>query len=182
MVLEKSKEKLKNGDTAPNFNLLGTDGKSYTLSSLKGKAILIIFMCNHCPYVNAKLQEMCRIAEDFNEKGLVVVGINSNDSENYPEDSFEKMREEVSSGRVNFLYLIDENQDVAKAYGASCTPDPFLFDEKFKLVFHSRIDYPSGLEEAEKHEMYDAIKEFLKSGIISLTQYPSMGCSIKWKV
>jgi len=172
---------LKAGDLAPDFTLPGADGKNHSLSNFRNtKAVLIIFMCNHCPYVKEKLEEINRIAKDFKDRGLVVIGINSNDAENYSEDSFENMKALAQRG-IEFIYLFDETQEVAKAYGATCTPDPFLFDGDFKLIFHSRIDDPPGLEQAKRHELYEAIQEFLDKGQISIEESPSMGCNIKWK-
>jgi len=181
MVLKESSNKLKKGDKAPDFNLVGVDDEFYSLSDLKGeRAYLIVFMCNHCPYVLAKLDELNRIAEDFKSHGLVVIGINSNEDENYPEDSFENMKKLAGSGKVKFIYLRDETQDIAKAYGAVCTPDPFLFDSKFKLIHHGRIDNQPGPKEGNVKELYEAIKEFLDKGKITQEEKPSMGCSIKW--
>lgn len=180
-MIAKSQFKLKKGDKAPDFSLKATDGKTYSLNSFKNKkAILVIFTCNHCPFAKAKMPELNRIAYDF--KDIEVIGINSNDETQFPEDSFEKMKEYVANGKVKFLYLQDKTQDVAKSYGAVCTPDPFLFDSNFKLVFHSRIDFPPGLLPPIKHEMYQAISEFLETGNITLKENPSMGCSIKWKI
>lgn len=182
MTLIKSEFKLKKGKVAPDFYLPGTDDEFYNFQELKGeRAYLIVFMCNHCPYVLAKLSELNRIAKDFKEHGIVVIGINSNDNKEYPDDSFENMKKLADSGKVNFLYLRDETQEVAKAYGAVCTPDPFLLDKDFKLVFHSRIDNPPGTEKVKQHEMYESIAEFLEKGKISIKESPSMGCSIKWK-
>ena len=180
MVLMKSEHKLKKGDKAPDFNLVGTDDKSHNLSDLKGSAYLVIFMCNHCPYVLGKLSELNRIHEDFKDKGLVVIGINSNEDENYPEDSFDNMKKFVNSGKIKFTYLRDETQETAKSYGATCTPDPFLFDKDLRLIHHGRIDDEPGPEDGNKKELYEAIKEFLDTGEISLEEKPSMGCSIKW--
>ena len=173
--------KLKQGDKAPDFTLIGTDGAFHALDDIKGeKVTLIIFMCNHCPYVVPKIAEIGRIAADFKERGLVVIGINSNESDNYPEDSYEKMQEYFDEWNINFYYLHDESQEIAKEYGAVCTPDPFLFDAELKLLFHSRIDSEHGSKEGE-HELYNAVEEFLDSGEINMEEQPSMGCSIKWK-
>ena len=170
-------DKLKHGDKAPGFELEATDDKEYKLENLKGKkATLVVFMCNHCPYVRPKLAELNRIASDLRDKGLSVIGINPNNNPEYPEDSFENMK----NLNVKFPYLFDEMQDTARDYGAVCTPDPFLFDEDLKLVFHSRIDDTHGSQPARKHELYEAIKEFLDSGKITMKENPSMGCSIKW--
>ncbi|NQU98041.1 thioredoxin family protein [Candidatus Woesearchaeota archaeon] len=174
-------EALKTGDSAPEFSLSATDGKTYSLQDFKGaRALLVVFMCNHCPYVIPKISELKRITTDYKDKGLVVVGINPNEDKNYPEDSFENMRRIVEKENINFIYSRDESQEVAKAYGAVCTPDPFLFDEDFKLVFHSRIDDTHGDETPTRHELHEAIGEFLEKENISLEEQPSMGCSIKW--
>jgi peroxiredoxin len=179
MVLTSSDyNKLNKGDIAPSLELKGTDDKEHKLSRLKGeKATLIVFMCNHCPYVIPKLHELNRIYKEFKDKGLNVIGINPNNNPEYPEDSFENMKKLD----VDFPYLFDETQEIAKAYGAVCTPDPFLFDKDLKLVFHSRIDDSHGKQNAEKHEMYDSIKELLEIGKITKKENPSMGCSIKWQ-
>lgn len=173
---------LKKGDLAPNFSLPGTDDEMYSLEDFQGeKAVLIVFMCNHCPYVIPKIAELKRITADYKEKGLIVIGINPNEDENYPEDSFENMKLMVEKEKINFLYLRDESQEVARAYGAVCTPDPFLFDKDLKLIFHGRIDDIHGTVSANKHELYEAIGEFLEKSIISIEENNSMGCSIKWK-
>ena len=182
MALVESSNHIKHGDTAPSFTLKGTDGNKYSLEDVKGEqATLVIFMCNHCPYVIGKLDEMNKIYEDFKDTGLTVIGINANDADNYPEDSFEHMQDFVKEGKVKFLYVYDESQEVAKKYDAQCTPDPFLFDKDLKLVFHSRIGDPPGQHPSKVPELYDAINEFLETGSISAEEKPSMGCSIKWK-
>lgn len=182
MVLLASEYKiLKRGETAPAFKLPATDNQMYSLPQITGsKATLIIFMCNHCPYVLPKIKEIKRIAVDFKSKGLAVIGINPNESLNYPEDSFEKMKEYYVQWGIPFHYLRDESQETAKAYGAVCTPDPFLFDADLKLVYHGRITDVHG-KEGGTPELYQAIDEFLKTGKISRPEKPSMGCSIKWK-
>lgn len=183
MVLLASEYKiLKHGEIAPAFKLPATDGKTYSLNQITGsKATLIIFMCNHCPYVLPKIKEIKRIATNFKDKGLAVMGINPNESLNYPEDSFAKMKEYCEKWKIPFHYLRDETQDIARAYGAVCTPDPFLFDANLKLIYHGRIDDTHGKEEAAMHELYAVIDEFLKTGKITRAEKPSMGCSIKWK-
>ncbi len=182
VLLASESKKLNKSDSAPVFTLPATDGKTYPLKEIKGKAAtLIIFMCNHCPYVLPKINEIKRIAQDYKNKGLIVIGINSNEDKNYPEDSFEKMKEYYKLWGIDFYYLRDESQEAAKDYGAVCTPDPFLFGKNLKLAFHSRIDDTHG-QESGRHEMHEAIAEFLKKSNISLLERPSMGCSIKWKV
>ncbi|MFH1408451.1 MAG: thioredoxin family protein [Nanoarchaeota archaeon] len=172
---------MKHGDKAPEFSLPATDGKTYSLADFKeAKAVLVVFMCNHCPYVHPKIEEMKRITADFKDQGLVVVGINSNEDINYPDDSFENMKKVAAEKGFNFIYLRDESQDVANAYSAVCTPDPFLFDAEFKLVFHSRIDDKHG-EVGKVKELHQAIGEFLETRKITVEEQPSMGCSIKWK-
>ena len=179
MVLMKSSNELEKGDLAPEFSLLATNGKEYSLQDFAGKkAYLIVFICNHCPYVVPKIKELKRIADDFPD--VAVICINSNESENYPEDSYEKMQEYMQEWAAEFVYLHDETQEVAKAYGAVCTPDPFLFDKDKKLIFHSRIDDAHG-EEGGNPELYPAIEEYLEKGEITLEEKPSMGCSIKWR-
>ncbi len=182
MVLLASEYKiLKPGETAPAFKLPATDGKTYFLQQLKGSnATLIIFMCNHCPYVLPKIKEIKRIAADFKNRGLAVIGINPNESLNYPEDSFMKMKEYFEQWQIPFFYLRDETQDVAKLYGAVCTPDPFLFDADLKLIYHGRITDVHG-KDGGILELYEVIDEFLKTGKITRVEKPSMGCSIKWK-
>ena len=173
---------LNKGDIAPNFDLMSTEGRTHSLNEFNGKkAVLIVFICNHCTYVIPKLEELNRISEDFSNKGLVVLGINSNDERNYPEDSFENMKKLVDDEKIKFMYLRDDTQEVAKAYGAACTPDPFLFNSKMELVFHSRIDDTHGDNPVITHELYNVIEEFLKHKKISVEEQPSMGCSIKWK-
>jgi peroxiredoxin len=182
MVLLKSDyETLKKGDKAPGFSLPATDGKTHSLSDFKdAKALLVVVMCNHCPYVKPKFDELKKITADYKDKGLVVVGINPNDENFVPEDDFEHMKQVVEEKGLNFIYLRDETQEVSKAYGATCTPDPFLFDADQKLVYHSRIDDKHG-EEGGNGELHKAIGEFLETGKISTEETPSQGCSIKWK-
>jgi peroxiredoxin len=179
MLIGSEYKQLKHGDKAPDFSLPATDGKIYSLSDFVGKPLLVIFMCNHCPYVLPKIEEIKRITTDFRDK-ITVVAINPNEDENYPEDSFEKMQEYMKEWDAAFIYLRDETQDVARAYGAVCTPDPFLFDGKGKLLYHGRIDDTHGKVEG-KHELYEVISEFLIKDSISHEEKPSMGCSIKWK-
>lgn len=183
MVLLASEYKiLKQGETAPAFKLPATDDNTYSLKQIIGsKSTLIIFMCNHCPYVLPKIKEIKRIASNFRDKGLAVIGINPNESLNYPEDSFAKMKEYFEKWKIPFYYLRDETQDIARAYGAVCTPDPFLFDSHLKLVYHGRIDDTHGKEAAAMHELYEVIGEFLTTEKIIRAEKPSMGCSIKWK-
>jgi len=175
---------LKNGDTAPDFSLPGTDGKNHSFMDYKdAKAVLIIFMCNHCPYVKPKIGKLIDLDHKFREQGLRIIGINANDAENYPEDSFEKMVEFVNEKGINFEYLFDESQEVPKKYGAVCTPDPFLFDKDMKLVYHGRIDDAHGKpnSDAKTNELEQAINQLLSGEKVSVETLPSAGCNIKWK-
>ena len=177
VVLLESQVKLSKGDRAPPFELPGTDGRTHGLSGYRKGGLLVVFMCNHCPYVKAKLPEMRRLARKFGGR-IDMVGINSNDAEAYPEDSFEAMKK-VDLGMD---YLADASQDIARAYGATCTPDPFLFDEDHRLVFHGRLDDAMTPEaEASEKTMESNIEALLQGRPIPKDFDPSIGCSIKWK-
>ena len=182
MVLLESKITLKTGDSAPDFSLKGIDDEIHSLESYaKNKGLLVIFMCNHCPYVKAKIDAIKQIHEKFNEN-IAVVGINSNDSAEYPDDSFENMKKIANENGMKFDYLVDDKQDVAKRYGAVCTPDPFLFDEDRKLIFHGRIDNAMNPDAtATENIMQNNLKKFLAGEKIEKDFDPSIGCSIKWK-
>tara|TARA_Y100000310_G_scaffold342247_1_gene444623 strand:+ start:32204 stop:32779 length:576 start_codon:yes stop_codon:yes gene_type:complete len=183
MVLTKSVGNLKAGEKAIDFNLKGIDGKTHSLNDFKdAKALLIIFICNHCPYVKAKQQMIIDLQEKHKDKGLVVVGINSNESENYPEDNFEGMVETAKEKGFNFIYLHDETQEVAKAYGASCTPDPFLFDAEQNLAYHGRLNNQMEPDqEPTEHDMDEAVQAVLEGKKPKHEFLFSLGCSIKWK-
>jgi len=182
MVLLESKITLKTGDSAPDFSLKGIDDEIHSLESYaKNRGLLVIFMCNHCPYVKAKVDAMKQIHDKFNES-IAVVGINSNDSIEYPDDSFENMKKIANENGMKFDYLVDDKQDVAKRYGAVCTPDPFLFDEDRKLIFHGRIDNAMNPDAtATENIMQNNLKKFLAGEKIEKDFDPSIGCSIKWK-
>ena len=181
MVLLESQVKLKAGDSAPDFELLGIDDKKHQLSEFKGKdGILIIFMCNHCPYVKAKFDAFNELYEKFGDK-VAIVGINSNDSTDYPEDSFENMKKTADERGLKFDYLVDDTQEIAKKYGAMCTPDPFLFDREGKLIFHGRIDNAMKPDDtATEKTMAINIEKMLSNEKIEKDFDPSIGCSIKW--
>jgi len=182
MVLLESKISLKTGDSAPGFLLMGIDDKMHSLDSYaESKGLLIIFICNHCPYVKAKIDAIKQIHEKFNEN-IALVGINSNDSIEYPDDSFENMKKIANEKGIKFDYLVDEKQDIAKKYGAVCTPDPFLFDQNRKLIFHGRIDNAMNPDDtATENTMQKNIEKFLAGEKIEKDFEPSIGCSIKWK-
>ncbi|MBN2630943.1 MAG: thioredoxin family protein [Rhodobacteraceae bacterium] len=167
------------GWTASDFLLPGTDGKTYGLADVAGpKGTLIIFMCNHCPYVKAVLDRIIRDAEDLALHGIGVAAINSNDGVAYPDDSFAAMQPVA----LPFPYLHDETQDVARAWGAACTPDFFGFNAAGALQYRGRLD-ASGKTAVEgaKRELFDAMVQVAATGQGPRDQVPSMGCSIKWK-
>ena len=182
MVLLESQVKLRSGDSAPDFELLGIDDNKHKLTDYGEKeGILVIFMCNHCPYVKAKSDAFNELYEKFGDK-IAIVGINSNDSTNYPEDSFDNMKKTAQEKEFKFDYLVDETQEIAKKYGAMCTPDPFLFDKDHKLVFHGRIDNAMKPEDtATEKTMINNITKLLGGENIEKDFDPSIGCSIKWK-
>ena len=184
MVELESGEGLERGDEAPDFELEGADGETCTLSDFDdAEGLLIVFTCNHCPYAKAKFEEMNRLAAEFDE--VPVVGINPNDAEEYPEDDFETMVERVENGTIQWnVYLHDESQDAAAAYGAKCTPDPFLFENDggtFRLAHHGRLDDALDPDdEATEREMKGHIEDLLGDGDVTEEFRPSRGCSVKW--
>jgi peroxiredoxin len=179
MVLTTSQAKLELGSSAPDFRLKGTDGRIHSADEFASLPLLLIFMCNHCPYVLAKIDSIIGLQKKFVGKATII-GINSNDS-GYPGEGFENMKKFAAEKNINFPYLIDETQEVAKAYGAVCTPDPFLFDKDGKLVFHGKIDNSLELDaKATEQTMENNINKVLKGEKINGFE-PSMGCSIKWK-
>ena len=182
MVLLESQLKLKTGDIGPDFELLGIDDKKHSLDDYNDcDGILIVFMCNHCPYVKAKVDALNEIYEKFGDK-IAVIGISSNDYVNYPEDGFEAMKQIAEEKKFGFDYLLDETQEIAKKYGAMCTPDPFLFDNQKRLVFHGRIDNAMTPDEkATEKTMILNIQKLLAGKTIEKDFEPSIGCSIKWK-
>jgi peroxiredoxin len=187
MVLTESDSALSVGDDAPDFELPGTDGETYTLDSFADHdALLLVVTCNHCPYAKAKFDELNRLSADYDD--LAVVGVNPNDEGEYPEDSFEKMREYVADGRVAYdAYLRDEDQTVADDYRAVCTPDPFLFaneDGTFRLAYHGRLDDALNPDdEPGRFYMREAVEAVLAGEAVPFAdeELPSQGCSIKWK-
>jgi len=182
MVMTLSNQKLQIGEKCPDFELKDVGGKKVKLSSLKAKAIMVVFMCNHCPFVQAKMEEMIRLYRTYGKKGIVCIGISSNEAENYPMDSFENMKKELEEKKFAHYYLWDETQEVARAYGAACTPDPYLMDGTFNLVYHGRLNDSMGpLMKAKNFEMEDAMKAVLAGEKPARDFVPSVGCSIKWK-
>lgn len=182
MVLLESQKSLKKGDLAPGFDLLGTDGKTHSLEDYAGRdGLLVIFMCNHCPYVKAKIDAINEIHKVHGSR-VAIVGINSNDAEAYPDDSYDSMKTIVAERGIAFDYLVDKTQEIARRYGATCTPDPFLFDSARRLVFHGRIDDAIKPEDtATEKTMINNISAMLDGKEIKNDFDPSIGCSIKWR-
>ena len=182
MVLLESQIKLKTGDQAPDFDLMGIDDKNHSLNDYKDyDGLLVLFTCNHCPYVKAKVEAIKEIHEKFKDK-VALVGINSNDPTNYPDDNFENMKKTAQEKGIKFDYLVDDTQEIAKKYGATCTPDPFLFDKERKLVFHARNDNAMNPEDTSTEKtMINNIEKLLTGEKIEKDFDPSIGCSIKWK-
>ena len=181
MALTESTISLKTGDSAPEFNLKGIDDNMHSLNDYSKKGLLIIFMCNHCPYVKAKINAIKELHDKFKDH-ISIVGINSNDSMKYPDDSFDSMKVVAKEKGLKIDYLVDETQEIAKKYGAVCTPDPFLFDSEKKLVFHGRIDDAMNPDaEVTEKVMVNNIEKFLDGQKIEKEFDPSIGCSIKWK-
>lgn len=172
------------GTPAPDFALPGVDGKVWTLTECMGsKGLLVMFICNHCPYVKAIRTRLVREARALKGIGIGCVGIMANDPEAYPEDSFENMQAVATSLEYPFPYLLDLDQAVAKAYGAVCTPDFFGFNSKGELQYRGRLD-SSGRNPAPKdaeRELFKAMQQIAETGSGPVDQIPSMGCSIKWR-
>ncbi len=172
------------GTQAPDFNLSNSDGQSVSLSDFRDKqALVIIFMCNHCPYVKHVAPELTRLSNDYMTKGIGFVGINSNDSVAHPEDSPEMMKAEVAKQGYKFPYLHDANQSVAIAYHAACTPDIFVFDATRRLVYRGQLDdsRPKSDKPLTGKDLRSALDSLLTGQIVSNDQRPSVGCNIKWK-
>jgi peroxiredoxin len=172
------------GMQAPNFSLINVDGRAVSLADFKdAKALLVIFMCNHCPFVKHVAEGLTSLANDYMPRGVAIVGINSNDTSAHPEDSPEKMVQEVEMRGYPFPYLFDEDQSVAKAYRAACTPDFFLYDAKRTLVYRGQLDASrpnSGIPVTGK-DLRAALDAVLAGQTADADQAPSIGCNIKWK-
>ncbi len=172
------------GTQAPAFSLPDTEGDTVSLSDFAGhKALLVIFMCNHCPYVKHVAAQLKALADDYMPKEVAVVGISSNDAEKYPDDSPEAMAKEKADRGYNFAYLYDEDQSVAKAYAAACTPDFFLFDADMKLGYRGQLDSsrPDSGIPVTGEDLRAAIDAVLAGQQPSQEQRASLGCNIKWK-
>ncbi len=173
------------GTPAPNFSLKNAvDGSTVSLKDFAGKkGLLVIFMCNHCPFVIHLRSDLAKFAKEYQAKGLGIVGISSNDVGAYPQDGPDKMRDEAKSAGYTFPYLFDETQEVAKAYSAACTPDFFLFDQDQKLAYRGQFDDSrpqSGIPITGK-DLRAACDAVLAGKKVSAEQKPSIGCNIKWR-
>ncbi|MDH5517159.1 MAG: thioredoxin family protein [Gammaproteobacteria bacterium] len=171
------------GVPAVDFDLPGVDGKSWTLQDCMGEnGLLVMFICNHCPYVKSIRDRIVRDANDLKAKGVNCVAIMSNNPEEYEEDSFENMKKISDEFAFPFPYLIDRTQQIAKAYGAVCTPDFFGYNKHFELQYRGRLDESrkQAADPAVRRDLYLAMSEVAASGKGPDDQIPSMGCSIKW--
>jgi thiol-disulfide isomerase/thioredoxin len=180
--------KLKIGDLIPHFeNLRGVDGKIYSSREFFNtdeniSALIIIFSCNHCPYVKAYEDRIISIQKDYYESGVRIVAINSNDDVNYPEDSFDEMIKRSTQKNFNFIYLRDATQEVAKNFGATHTPEIFLFGKNQKLVYHGKIDDNwQNPDDVKVPYLRIALDEYLSGKEIQFPETYSIGCTIKWK-
>ncbi len=171
------------GTPAPDFNLPGTDGRHHALADFAGKPLVVAFICNHCPFVKHVRHELAAMAREYQARGVAFVAISANDTEAYPADDMEHMRQEVAEVGYPFPYLLDESQAVAKAYDAACTPDFYLFDSGHALVYRGQLDgsRPKNDIPVSGADLRDAMDAVLAGRQPSQQQVPSIGCNIKWK-
>jgi peroxiredoxin len=171
------------GWKAPGFDLPATDGKRYNLANTSApKGLLVMFICNHCPYVKAIRERLIRDCVELKTLGVNAVAISSNDPDDYPEDSFENMQRVARDLRFPFPYLFDETQEIARAYDAVCTPDFFGFNRNLELQYRGRLDASRTAPVANaRRDLFEAMKTVAETGRGPTEQIPSMGCSIKWK-
>ncbi len=170
------------GSMAPDFQLKGVDGKTHSLKSFADrKGLAIVFSCNHCPYVQAYEARMVQLQRDYLPNGVSLVAINSNDDTGYPEDSFENMITRSKNKGFNFPYLRDETQEIARKYGAICTPHIFLFNQQRVLSYKGRIDDNRNPTDVKSHDLRNAIDAVLSGKTPAVQETRPFGCSIKWK-
>jgi len=172
------------GTAAPGFSLPDTAGQTRSLDEFTAaKGLLVVFMCNHCPYVKHIQYALAELADEYMEKGIAVVGISSNSAESHPQDGPEAMREEAGKVGYHFPYLYDETQAVAKAYRAACTPDIYVFDQQQKLVYRGQFDdsRPGNKQAVTGADLRAALDALLEGKPPLYTQKASIGCNIKWK-
>ncbi len=171
------------GAAAPDFELPGVDGRVWTLEQCRGdKGLLVMFICNHCPYVKAILDRLVRDTRELLDDGIHSVAIMSNDPSEYAEDSFDNMRRVAEQAGFSFPYLMDETQQVARAYGAVCTPDYFGYNADLQLQYRGRLDASrkQAASDDARRELFEAMSDIGRTGHGPAEQIPSMGCSIKW--
>lgn len=184
MVRTASTMELSLGTSAPGFALPDPSGKLWTLDDFDDRpALLVVFMCNHCPYVTHVAPELAKLAREYQARGVAVVGINSNDYEEHPDDAPDKMAQEIEARRYTFPYLIDQTQEVAKTYRAACTPDFYVFDRERKLAYRGQMDSsrPGSSIPVTGQDLRAALDAVLAGRGVSDDQRPSLGCNIKWR-
>jgi peroxiredoxin len=171
------------GWKAPDFSLKGIDGRTYTLDTVRGpNGTVVMFICNHCPYVRSVIGRIVRDVRDLAKAGIGAIAIMSNDTESYPEDSFDNMKAFAAQHGMDFPYVIDPTQQVARAYDAQCTPDFFGFNKDLELQYRGRLDASkTTLVENAPRELYQAMQLIAKTGRGPAEQVAAMGCSIKWR-
>ena len=183
-MVETASTMLPLGTKAPAFSLPDTEGNMVSLADFAdAPALLVVFMCNHCPYVKHVRVALANIVREYQQKGVAAVAINSNDIESYPDDSPEKMAREVAVYGYTFPYLLDESQETAKAYRAACTPDFYVFDGQRSLVYRGQMDdsRPGNQKTMTGADLRAALDGVLEGRPVSPEQKPSLGCNIKWK-
>ncbi|MFN9853686.1 MAG: thioredoxin family protein [Planctomycetota bacterium] len=172
------------GTSAPDFRLLNIDGKTISLSEIAtGKGLVVMFICNHCPFVKHVAPELVRLTKDYESRGIQFIAISSNDVAAYPDDSPEMMKQEAAQQGYTFPYLFDETQEVAQAYRAACTPDFFIFDGSRRLVYRGQLDdsRPGNGKPLNGSDMRRALDQLIDGVEVPAEQRPSIGCNIKWK-
>ncbi len=176
---------MKLGEKAPPFSLPGTDGRAHTLDSIKGaKATIVVFSCNHCPYVVLNEDRLIAAFDDYAAQGVGMAAINSNDAESYPEDSFAEMKRRAAEKHFPFPYLRDESQDAARAFGATNTPHLFVLDKDLRLAYTGSVDDDNkykARKKAEKFYLRDALDDLIAGRPVRVPETHAIGCTIKWK-
>jgi len=174
---------LKLGTKLPDFDLPDYNGTIVSSSDFEAQPLLVVFLCNHCPYVKHIIDVFADTSDDYQQKGIGVVGISVNDIDQYPEDAPEKMKEFATEHKMHFPYLYDETQEIAKAFKAACTPDLYLFNREHRLVYRGRFDEsrPGNDIPVTGKDLTKAVEALVNGKPISEEQYPSAGCSLKWK-
>jgi len=172
---------LRDGAPAPPFALPGVDGRTHRLEDFQGKAVLVVvFSCNHCPYVQAFEARMVAVQRDYAARGVQLVAINSNDEHDYPDDSFDHMVQRAKEQGYNFPYLRDADQRVASAYGAVCTPHVLAFDRERKLRYQGRIEDGRDAKDTTRRDLREALDDLLAGKPVRVPETPAFGCSVKW--